>query len=116
MVLVYWMLVVANGVAFGTLAAGWYAVPVVGLVGALFAPRRSRPLLTVPVGCLLGWAGLLLRSARADGFPALVAMLGKLFPISPPVLAGATLGLALLLGLGAACLGVALRRPVSRDS
>lgn len=116
MVMVYWMLVVADGVAFGTLAAGWYAVPVIGLVGALFAPRRSRPLFTVPAGCVLGWAGLLLRSARADGFPALVAMVGKLVPIAPPALVGATLGLALLLGLGAAGLGVALRRPLAEDA
>lgn len=116
MVIVYWMLVVANGVAFGTLAAGWFAVPFIGLVGALFAPRGSRPLFSVPAGCLLGWAGLLLRSAQADGFPALVALLDELLPIATPALVGATLGLALLLGLGAACLGVALRRPVSKNS
>ena len=115
MVILYWMLVLANGVAFGTLAVGWYAVPVIGLVGAWFAPRRSGPLITVPAGCVLGWGCLLLRSARADGFPALLAMLGKLLPVPPGALLGATLGLALLLGLGAALLGAALR-PAARNS
>ncbi len=107
--MIYWILVIANGVAFGTLAAGWFAVPVVGLAGALFAPKGSRPLFAVPAGCVLGWAALLLRSARADGFPALAAVLEKVLPIPLPATIGATLGLALLLGIGAACLGVALR-------
>ena len=115
MVMMYWMLVLANGVAFGTLAVGWYAVPVVALVGAWFAPQRSRPLITVPIGSVLGWGGLLLRSARADGFPPLLDLLGKLLPVPPTVLIGASLGLALLLGLGAAFVGAALRRPPARE-
>ena len=116
MVTTYWILVLANGVAFGTLAAGWYAVPVVALAGAWFAPRRSRPLIAVPVGSVLGWGSLLLRSARADGFPALLEILGKVLPVPPAVLIGASLGLALLLGLGAALVGTALRRPRAQES
>ena len=113
--MIYWMLVLANGVAFGTLAAGWYAVPVIALVGAWFAPRRSAPLITVPAGCVLGWSALLLRSARADAFPALLEMLQKLLPVPPAALIGAALGLALLLGLGAALVATALRGPLAQD-
>ena len=111
MVMTYWILVLANGVAFGTLAVGWYAVPVVAVVGAWFAPQRSRPLLTVPLGSALGWGSLLLRSARAQGFPPLLEILEKLLPVPPAALVGASLGLALVLGFGAALVGAALRRP-----
>ena len=116
MVMAYWMLVVANAVAFGTLAAGWYAVPVVALCGSWFAPRSSRPLLTVPAGCVVAWGALLLRSARAETFPAFLEMLGKLLPVPPAALIGASLGLVLVLGLGAALFGAALRRPSARES
>ncbi len=112
MVALYWTLVVANASAFGTLALGWYVIPFVALLSAWWAPRSSRPLMSVPLGTALGWGGLLLRSARSDQFPALLAVLRKLLPVEPPVLVGGSLGLALLLGLGAAMVGAALRRPV----
>lgn len=111
MVVAYWMLVLANGVAFGTLAAGWYAVPVVALIGAWAAPHRSVPLISVPLGCMLGWGCLLLRSARADGFSALLDILARLLPVKPPVLIAASLGLALLFGLSSALVAAGLRKP-----
>lgn len=116
MVMAYWMLVMANASAFGTLLLGWYLVPFLGLIGAWWAPRVSRPLVSVPVGLALGWGVLLLRSARSDGFPALVEILGPMLPVQPAALAGASLGLVFLLGLGAALVGLALRRPVVTGS
>ncbi len=116
MVVAYWMLVMANASAFGTLLLGWYVVPFVGLIGAWWAPRASRPLISVPVGLALGWGVLLVRSARSDGFPALAEILEALLPVRPAALASASLGLVFLLGLGAALVGVALRRPVATGS
>lgn len=113
MVIVYWMLVLANAAGFGTLAVGWWALPVVALVGVLFAPRGARPLISVPLGCAVGWAALLLRSARADSFPTLTAILADVLPIPPVALAAATIGLALVLAIGAALVGHAVRRPRS---
>lgn len=110
MVVFYWVLVMANAAGWGTLAAGWIAVPVVALAGAWLAPKSSRPLLSVPAGAVLGWGALLVLDARAPGFHALLDVLGRLLPVRPPVVAGATLGLALVLSLGAALIGTALRR------
>ena len=110
MVLIYWTLVLAAAVGYGTLAVGWWAIPVVALVGAAMAPRRSMPLLSVPLGCVLGWGALLLRSARASAFPELVDALARVLPVSPGVLLAATFLLAMLLAVGASLLGVALRR------
>lgn len=115
MVLIYWMLVLANAAGFGTLAVGWWAVPVVALVGASFAPRGSKPLLSVPLGCAVGWGALLLRSARADSFADLTALIGQLFPVPPAGLAAASIGLALVLALGAALIGAGLRRTGSES-
>ena len=110
MILSYWILVLANGTAFATLAVGWWAVPVVSLVGAIFAPRRSVPLLSVPLGAGLGWAALLARSARADGFETLTATLAQVLPIPLRGVVALTIAFPLLLALGAALLGGAFRR------
>ena len=111
MVLLYWMLVLANAAGFGTLAVGWWAVIVVALVGSAIAPRGSRPVLSVPLGCAIGWAALLVRSSRAESFPDLEALLARLLPVPVPSLGAATIALGLLLGLGSALLGAAVRRP-----
>jgi hypothetical protein len=110
MIFAYWLLVIANGTAFATLAAGWWAVPVVSLVGALFAPRRSLPLLSVPLGAAVGWAVLLARSARAEGFGTLTAALEQTLPVRLRGLLALTIGFPLLLALGSALIGGALRR------
>jgi hypothetical protein len=109
MVLLYWTLVLANAAAFGTLAVGWWAVPIVALVGAAFSPRGAKPIISVPLGCALGWTVLLLRSARAETFPTLVDAVGRVVPTSGRWLLVATVGLGLVLALGAALLGAALR-------
>lgn len=105
-----WLLVIANAAGWGTLLAGWVAVPVVALVGGLLAPARARPLVSVPLGGVLGWAALLALDARAPGFRALVEVMGRLLPFKVWQVAAATLGLALVLALGAALIGTALRR------
>ena len=110
MVLVYWMLVVANGTAFATLAVGWWAVPVVSLVGAAFAPRRSLPIFSVPLGAAMGWGALLARSARAEGFESLTAALAEVLPVRLRGLVALTIGFPLILALGSALVGGALRR------
>lgn len=110
MIAVYWLLVVANGVAFGTLAVGWWAVPVVSLVGALAAPRGAKPLLSVPLGALGGWAALLIRSARADGFDRLTQVVAELIPLPIAGLVAVTLAFPLVISLGAALIGGAWRR------
>ncbi len=110
MVLCYWILVLANGTAFATLAAGWWAIPVVSLVGAIFAPRRSVPLVSVPLGAALGWATLLLRSARADGFETLAGALAQVLPVPLRGVVAVTIAFPLVLALGAALVGGALRR------
>ena len=110
MVVLYWMLVLANASGWGTLLAGWVAVPVVSLAGAWLAPKAARPLFSVPAGAVLGWVALLALDARAPGFKALTELLGRLLPVGPPVAAAATLGLALVLALGAALIGGAFRR------
>ncbi len=110
MILTYWMLVVANGTAFATLAVGWWAVPVVSLVGAIFAPRRSLPLLSVPLGAALGWSALLARSARADGFETLTAALAQILPVRLRGMVALTIAFPLILALGAALVGGAIRR------
>lgn len=96
------LLGVALVVALATMVFGWWAVPIVCLVGAVLAPRRSRPLLAVPLGAALGWAVLLLRDARAEGFARLWSLIGQLVPVSPFGLVAATLLIPLILGLGAA--------------
>lgn len=110
MVVVYWILVMANAAGWGTLVAGWVAVPVVGLAGSLMAPKASRPVFSVTTGAVLGWAALLALDARAPGFRAFLDVLGGLLPVRPLVVAAATLGLALVLALGAAMTGAAFRR------
>jgi len=113
MVPLYWTLVLADAAGFGTMAVGWWAVPVVALAGALFAPRGARPLITIPLGCALGWGALLLRSALAGSFSNLTAILAEILPVRPAALGAATIGLATVLAFGAALLGVAIRRPPS---
>ncbi len=110
MVPLYWMLVLANAAGWGTLVAGWVAVPVVAIVGAWLAPKAARPLISVPAGAVLGWAALLALDARAEGFTRLLDVLGRLLPVQPPVVAAATLGLALVLALGGALAGAAFHK------
>ena len=110
MIPVYWLLVVANGVAVGTVAAGWLAVPIVSLVAAVAAPRGSRPLMAIPAGALLGWGALLARSARAEGFDRLTAAVSGLIPIPLVGLVAATLVFPFLLALGATLIGGLVRR------
>jgi hypothetical protein len=110
MVVCYWILVLANGTAFATLAAGWWSIPVVSLVGAILAPRRSMPLLSIPIGAALGWGALLLRSARADGFETLTATMVQVLPVPLRGVVAVTIAFPLVLALGAALLGSAFRR------
>jgi hypothetical protein len=87
-------------------------VPLVAALGAALAPRRALALASVPAGAVLGWGVLLLRAARAPRFGRLTDVLSGLLPLSPLALAGATLMLALLLGVGGALIGTAFaRRP-----
>ena len=115
MVLIYWMLVLANAAGFGTLAVGWWAVIVVALFGSAVAPRGSKPVLSVPLGCAIGWAALLVRSARTESFPDLEALLARILPVSVPSLGAATIAFGLLLALGSTLLGAAVRRTRSES-
>lgn len=110
MIPAYWLLVVANGTAFATLAVGWWAVPIVSLAGALFAPRGSRPLLAVPLGAAVGWGALFARAARADGFDVLTGTLARILPVPLRGVVALTIAFPLVLALGAALLGGAIRR------
>lgn len=106
----FWLLVTANAAGFGTLAVGWWALVIVAVVAGGAAPERARPLMAVPLGALLGWGVLLFRSARVDNFSALTGLLDQLLPVPSPVLAAMTLLLAVVLGIGGALVGAALRR------
>lgn len=116
MVFFFWALLMANATGWGTLVAGWAAVPVSALVAGWAAPKGARPLVSVPLGAVLGWGALLLLDARSRGFASLIELLGQLLPVRAPLVAVATLGLALLLSLGAAMLGAALRRRETESS
>ncbi len=110
----FWLLVTANAAGFGTLVAGWWALVVVAIAAGIAAPERARPLLTVPLGALIGWGILLFRSARVENFPALVGLLDRVLPVPSLVLAGTTLLLAAVLGMGGVLIGSALRRDSGR--
>ena len=111
MIALFWTLVVAGATGFATWAAGWLAVPVVAVLTGWLAPRNARPLGSVPLGVALGWALLLARAARATGFGRLSARLSALIPASLVTLAGATLVLGFILGLGGVLIGRGLARP-----
>lgn len=111
----FWLLVTANAAGFGTLVVGWWALAIVAVAAGFAAPERARPLLTVPLGALIGWGILLFRSARVENFPALTELLDRLLPVPSLVLAGTTLLLAAVLGMGGALVGSALRRQSDRD-
>ncbi len=113
MVALFWTLVAAVAAGYGTWAAGWLAVPIVTVLTGWLAPRGARPLVTVPLGAALGWAILLIRAARADGFGRLTPRLAALLPVSLPALVGATLVLGFVLGLGGVLVGAGLRRPAT---
>ena len=111
MIALFWTLVVAGATGYATWAVGWLAVPVVAVVTGWLAPRGARPLGSVPLGVALGWALLLARAARASGFSRLAGRLMALIPVSLATLAGATLVLGFILGLGGVLVGQGLRRP-----
>jgi len=110
MMVFFWLLVTANAAGFGTLAVGWWALAVVAVVAGFAAPERARPLVAVPLGALLGWGILLFRSARVDNFSGLTDLLNQLLPVPSLVLAALTLLLSVVLGMGGAMVGAALRR------
>lgn len=110
MMIVFWILAVANAVGFGTFLTGWWIVAPISLLAAAVAPRDGRPLLSIPLGAALGWAALLARSARAAGFETLTTAMASLLPLSPPVLMAITVALAASMALGAALLVGAFRR------
>jgi hypothetical protein len=113
MIALFWTLVVAAATGFATWAAGWLAVPIVAVLTGWLAPRNARSLGSVPLGVALGWALLLLRAARAPGFSRFSARLALLIPASLGTLAGATLVLGFILGLGGVLIGRGLRRPTA---
>lgn len=105
-----WMLLLGAGFALATAVAGWWAVPLVGLVAGYLLPAAARPLLVVPAGAGLGWAVLLLRAALAEGFTTLAGQLGNLLALSPLALATATLLFPVVTAGAAALVGDALAR------
>ena len=91
------LLSVAVGLATAWL--GWWAVPAIGVLWGLLAPRESQASLTVSCAAALGWAGLLVISAvrgpmweLADKVGGMLAIPGWLFVVVtvafPAVLAG----------------------------
>lgn len=91
MISAFLVVLLACGFAIGTLVAGWWAVPVVGLVAGFLLSSARRPLLVVPVAAGLAWAALLLRSALAPDFPALATRFEGLLSTGRPMLVAATL-------------------------
>lgn len=111
MVMLYWLLVVANAVGFSTVLAGWWTVVPICLLAAALAPRGARPLGSIPLGAALGWTVLLIRSARAERFDTLTAAIAKLIPLSIPALVGVTIGFVVVCAFGAVLFVGAFRRP-----
>ena len=107
--ILFWFLVLTAAFAFGTLAAGWWAVPVLAALGALVVPRPGRPLVLVPVAAGVAWGLLLLRAGRGSEFATLLERLTGVASAPPAALIAATLAFPLLLAFGAALVVGGLR-------
>jgi hypothetical protein len=103
--------VFAVAAAVGSLLAGWWALPVLGLVWGVAAHRRRAPGRTAALGATLGWAGLLVWNTVGGEGWRLAARAGDTLGLwGAPGYAAATLVFAALLAGCAAAVGSALER------
>jgi len=64
--------------ALGTVALGWWTVPLLGLAWGIVGRGTARPALTAGVSATLAWGGLLLGSWVFGPIPLLAEKLGAL--------------------------------------
>ena len=84
------MLIIAFVIALGTVLAGWWMVPVVGIAYGLVARGTRRPALLAAAGGALAWGGYLAIAAIGDApvtsFGAALASAVQL-PVWAPIVA-----------------------------
>ena len=103
--------VVMLGVAFAitTLAMGWMAVPVLGVVWGLVARSEHRPAQAAAWGAALGWAGLLVWNAAVGEVGELARRAGGVFSLPGFGFLALTPAFALAMAWGAAVVAGAVR-------
>ena len=99
----------AAALAVGTIAFGWWAVPVIGLVWGVVAYEQRGAALTAGLAAMAAWGGLLLRDTMHGPVGALAATLGQLFGVHVAAIYALTLALPGLLAVTAAIVGRAGR-------
>ena len=104
------MVLLSAAFALATVALGWIAVPIVGLLWGLIARATRRPALTAAVAALTAWAGLLVWTACVGRVPALLDRMGRIFHIRGAFIVIATLVLAGVLAMLGASMGNEVRR------
>jgi hypothetical protein len=104
---------IAIGVALGTWAVGWWAVPIVALIAG-FARCGAG---IVSAATAMAWLVLLLIDVASGSIGRLAGLLAGVMGLPAVALFVVTLALPALLGWSAATLGAAARsvRPTSRQ-
>ena len=70
-------------VAGGTVAFGWWTIPLLAALWVRVLPSARRPMTTVIVGAALGWLALLGYAALHGPVPAASAVLSAVFNLPP---------------------------------
>ena len=102
--------VLAAALALGTIAFGWWAVPVIAFLWGMLARGERGAALTAGVAAMLAWGSLLLRDAGHGPVDNVASTLGQLFGVTATAVYVLTVALPGLLALTAAIVGRGLRR------
>ena len=91
-------LLLTEAFAVGTFAFGWWAVPLLAFLWAVFVGTRSRPVFFATICATAAWCGILLLDAARGPLVAVAERFGGVFGFRPIVLMVVTILFPALLG------------------
>lgn len=106
-------LLLTEAFAVGTFALGWWAVPLLAFLWAVFVGTRSRPVFFATICATAAWCGILLLDAARGPLVAVAERFGGVFGFRPIVLMVVTILFPALLGWSASSVGSAIRGVLS---
>ena len=103
------LLVLAAAFALGTMAVGWWAVPVIAAAWGWSVDRSKRPALVAGASALLGWGALVIWDATGARFHEVVSGVGAVLKVGGAGFVEIALLLPFLIAFAAAGAANALR-------
>ncbi|MBI3790394.1 MAG: hypothetical protein HY275_05905 [Gemmatimonadetes bacterium] len=78
------ILLLGAAITAGTMAVGWWALPVTTFAWGLVASRTRRPVFVATLAAILGWGVLLAWDASGESFRLVASGMGNVLKINGP--------------------------------